>query len=149
MAGDVTAGTLNRLIAVCRDGEEFYGYAARKVSRPQLRALLRATAGLHREIADALRHHVSGVGGSPVEGGTLAGRLRQLEGGVKATLASDAAAALVPGLEETEQVVVQAFESALADPIDGTARTVIAGKLEVLRATHARFVGIAERTARA
>jgi hypothetical protein len=48
MAGDITAGTLNRLIAVCRDGEEFYGYAARKVSRPQLRALLRATAGLHR-----------------------------------------------------------------------------------------------------
>ena len=149
MAADKTAGTLNRLIAVCRDGEEFYGYAAQKVSRPQLQELLRETAGLHREIADSLRPHVRGAGASPAEGGTLAGRFRQLKGGLKATLASDTEAALVPELEETEHTVVQAFESALADPVDPAAKTVIADQLEVLKATQARIAGIARRAAHA
>ena len=44
---DKTAGTLNQLIAVCRDAEEFYGYAAEKVSGSQLQPLLRDAAEDH------------------------------------------------------------------------------------------------------
>jgi uncharacterized protein (TIGR02284 family) len=146
---DQTAGTLNHLIAICRDAEEFYGYAADKVSGSQLQPLLRETAGLHREIGDALRPYVSGAGASPAEGGTLAGKLRQLRGGIKATLAPDAEAALVPELEDTEQTVVQAFESALRDAVDAGAKRLVADKLEVLKATHARIADIARRTAQA
>ena len=149
MAADKTVGTLNHLIAVCRDAEEFYGYAADKVSGSQLQPLLRETAGLHREIGDALRPYVSDAGASPAEGGTLAGKFRQLKGGLKATFASDTEAALAPELEHTEQTVVQAFESALGDPVNEAAKTLIAEKLEVLRATHARIAEIARRTARA
>jgi uncharacterized protein (TIGR02284 family) len=146
---DKTAGTLNHLIAVCRDAEEFYGYAADKVGGSQLQLLLRETAGLHREIGDALRPYVSGAGASPAEGGTLAGKLRQLRGGIKATLASDAEAALVPELEDTEQTVVQAFESALGDPVNDAAKRLITDKLALLKATHARIAEIARRTAQA
>jgi len=149
MAADKTAGTLNQLIAVCRDAEEFYGYAADKVGASQLQPLLRETAGLHREIGDALRPHVSGAGASPAEGGTFAGKLRQMKGGLKATFASDTEAALVPELEETEQAVVQAFENALAEPMDPTAKTLVAGKLEVLKATHERIAEIARQSAHA
>ena len=113
----------------------------------QLQSLLRETAGLHREIADALRPHVSGAGASPAEGGTLAGKFRQLKGGLKATLASDAEAALAPELEQTEQTVVQAFERALAEPMAPAAKTLVADKLEVLKATHARIAEIARRAA--
>lgn len=147
MAADKTVGTLNQLIAVCRDAEEFYGYAAEKVSGAQLQPLLRETAGLHREIGDALRPHVSGAGASPAEGGTLAGKFRQLKGGLKATLASDTEAALAPELEQTEEAVVQAFESALAEPIAPAAKTLVTDKLEVLKATHARIAEIARRAA--
>ena len=149
MAADTTAGTLNRLIAVCRDAEEFYGYAAEKVSGSQLQPLLRETAGLHREIGDALRPHVSGAGASPAEGGTLGGKLRQLKGGLKATFASDTEAALVPELEETEQTVVHAFESALGDPVNDEAKRLVADKLEVLKATRARIAEIARTAAHA
>jgi uncharacterized protein (TIGR02284 family) len=149
MAADRTVGTLNHLIAVCRDGEEFYGYAAEKVSRPQLRELLRETAGLHREIGEALRAQVSGAGASPAEGGTLPGKLRQLKGGLKSILAADTERALVPELEQAERAVVQAFQEALAEPIAEPARTLIAGKLELLRATHDRFVDVARRAAQA
>jgi uncharacterized protein (TIGR02284 family) len=147
MAADQTAGTLNHLIAVCRDAEEFYAYAAEKVSGSQLQTLLRQTAALHREIGEALRPYVSGAGAAPAAGGTLAGKLRQLKGGVKATLASDAEAALMPELEDAEQTVMQAFESALGDPVNDAAKRLIAAKLEVLRATHARFAEIARRAA--
>jgi uncharacterized protein (TIGR02284 family) len=147
MAADKTVGTLNHLIAVCRDAEDFYGYAADKVRGSQLQPLLRETADLHRQIGDALRPHASGAGASPAEGGTLVGKFRQLKGGLKATLASDTAAALVPELENTEQTVVQAFESALDDPMNAAAKTLVADKLEVVRATHARIVEIARRTA--
>jgi uncharacterized protein (TIGR02284 family) len=147
MAADETAGTLNHLIAVCRDAEEFYSYAAEKVSGSQLQPLLRQTAGLHREIGEALRPHVSGAGASPAEGGTIAGKLRQLRGGIKATLASEAEAALVPELEETHRTVVQAFESALDDPVNDAAKRLVAAKLEVLKATHGRIADITRRAA--
>ena len=149
MAADKTAGTLNQLIAVCRDAEDFYGYAADKVGESQLQPVLRETAGLHREIGDALRPHVSGAGASPAEGGTLAGKLRQLKGGLKATFASDTEAALVPELQHTERAVVQAFEGALGEEMDPAAKTLVAGKLEVLKATHARITEIARQGAHA
>jgi uncharacterized protein (TIGR02284 family) len=146
---DKTVGTLNHLIAVCRDAEEFYGYAADKVSGAQLQPLLRQTADLHRGIGDALRPYVSGAGASPAEGGTLAGKFRQLKGGLKATLASDTEATLVSELEETEQTVVHAFERALGEPVDTAAQTLLADKLELLKATHARIAEIARRGAHA
>ena len=145
MAADVTPGTLNQLIAVCHDAEELYGYAARKADGSRLQPLLNAAAGLHREIGDALRPHVSDAGVSPAAGGTLAGKLRHLKGGLKATFAADPEIALLPELQDTEQAVVQAFEGALAEPIDPAARTLVAGRLEVLRATQDRIAGIAER----
>jgi len=147
MAADKTVGTLNHLIAVCRDGEDFYGYAAEKVSAPELQQLLRETAGLHREIGDALRPHVSEAGASPAEGGTLAGKLRQLKGGFKAVLASDTEAVLVPELETAEQAALQAFEGALAEPMDASAKAVVAEKLELVKTAHARIAAIARRAA--
>ena len=149
MAADTTAGTLNHLIAVCRDAEALYGYAAEKVSGSQLPPLLRETAGLHREIGDALRPHVSSAGASPAEGGTLGGKFRQLKGGLKAIFAADTEAALVPELADTEQTVVRAFEGALGDPVNDAAKRVVADKLEVLKATHARIAAIARTAARA
>ena len=60
-------------------------------------------------------------------------------------MASDAEAALAPELEQTEQSVVQAFESALAEPIDPAAKTLVADKLGVLKATQARIAEITRR----
>jgi uncharacterized protein (TIGR02284 family) len=147
MVGDRTAGTLNHLIAVCRDAEVFYGYAAGKVSGWQLPPLLRATASLHREIGQGLRTQVRGAGATPAERGTLAGTLRRLKGGLKATLTADTEAVLVLALQDTEQTVVEAFESALTGPIDAAARRRLADQLKVLKATHERIGEIARRAA--
>jgi uncharacterized protein (TIGR02284 family) len=102
---------------------------------------------LHREIGAALGPHVRDTGASAAEAGTFAGQFGQLEGGLEATWASDAERALVPELEQAEQAVVQAFEQALAEPMADAARSLVAGKLETLRATHVRFVEVARRAA--
>lgn len=149
MAADSAAGTLNQLIAVCRDAEAFYGYAADKVSAAQLEPLLREAATLHRQIGDELRPHVSRAGASPAEGGTFAGKLRQLKGGLKATLASDTEAALAPELVQAHQAAVEAFESALAEPMEPAAKALVAHNLEMLKATHLRIAEIARRAAAA
>ncbi|MCE3248057.1 MAG: hypothetical protein K0R41_1882 [Geminicoccaceae bacterium] len=138
MAADRIPGMLNQLIAVCRDAEELYGYAARKADGSELQPLLHAAAGLHREIGDALRPHVSGAGVPPAEGGTLAGKLRQFKGGLKATFAADPEFALLPELQDTEEAVVQAFEGALAEPLDPAAKTVVARRLGVRAGSAAR-----------
>jgi hypothetical protein len=43
--------------------------------------------------------------------------------------------------------VGQAFESALVEPIDAAAKTLVAHRREALEATQARFAGIARRAA--
>jgi hypothetical protein len=55
----------------------------------------------------------------------------------------------VTELEETEQTVVHAFEQALGEPADAAAKTLLADKLELLKATHARIAEIARRAAHA
>jgi uncharacterized protein (TIGR02284 family) len=139
--------TLNQLIAVCVDAEEYCSYAANKVGGSQLHPLLRAAAGLHREVGDALRPYVSDAGVSPVDGGTLAGKLRQLKGGIRATFAADPEAALLLELQGIEQQVVKAFEGALAEPMDPSARKLVAGRLAILTATQDRIADIVERAA--
>ena len=125
MASSKAPDRLNQLRAVCHDAEELYGYAADRVDGSDLRPLLRAAAGLHREIGDALQPYVSGAGGSFTAAGTLTGKLRQLRGGLRATFAADAEAALLPELQDAEEAVVQAFEGALAGPIDPAARMLV------------------------
>jgi hypothetical protein len=69
--------------------------------------------------------------------------------GLKATFASDTEAALVPELQDTEHAVVQAFENALTAPMDPAAKTLVAGNLEVLKATHERLTALARQSAHA
>jgi uncharacterized protein (TIGR02284 family) len=146
MASYKAPDTVNQLMAVCHDAEELYGYAADRVDGSDLRPLLRAAAGLHREIGDALQPYVNGASGSFTAAGTLAGKFRQLRGRLRATFAAQPEAALLPELEDAEQAVVQAFEGALAGPIDSGARTLVTARLELLKATQDRIANVARCT---
>jgi uncharacterized protein (TIGR02284 family) len=130
---DKTIGTVNTLIAMCRDGEDHYASAAEKAGNGQAKALFAEAAALHREIAAELQPLVKEAGGSPAEGGTLAGKTRQMVSSLKATFASDTEQTLVSALESTEEAAVDAFQKALEEPISDQAREVVAQKLELLR----------------
>jgi uncharacterized protein (TIGR02284 family) len=130
---DKTIGTVNQLIAMCRDGEDHYASAAEKAGDAQAKALFTEAAALHREIGAALQPLVKEAGGSPAEGGTLAGKTRQMVGTLKATFASDTEQTLASALEGTEEATVDAFQKALEEPITDPARVLIAAKLPPLR----------------
>jgi uncharacterized protein (TIGR02284 family) len=146
---DKTIGTINHLIAVCRDGEEFYGSAAEKVKDEGLQQQFREMAALHREIGDELRPHVAKAGGSPAEGGTLSGRTRQIFAALKALLASDTQATLVAELKVAEDAVVDAFQSALDDPISEAARERVVARLEDVKRARERMQALEQQVASA
>ena len=142
---DKTIGTLNRLIALCRDGEDFYGSAAEKVKDARLQQQFREMATLHREIGGDLRPYVATAGGSAAEGGTLAGKTRQLFATIRTMVTSNTEQTLVTELKAVEDSVVDAFEKALDEPILEEARQRVAARLEDVRSARARMQSL-ERT---
>jgi uncharacterized protein (TIGR02284 family) len=135
---DKTLGTVNHLIAVCRDGEDHYASAAEKAGDERAKALFAEAAALHREIGAELQPLVRQAGGSPAEGGTLAGKTRQMVGALRATFASDTERTLAAAVASTEEAAVEAFEQALEEPIADPARELVAQKLELLRSVRDR-----------
>jgi uncharacterized protein (TIGR02284 family) len=146
---DKTIGTINHLIAVCRDGEEFYSSAAEKVADEGLRRQFQEMAALHREIGDELRPHVAKAGGSPAEGGTLAGRTRQIFASLKAMLASDTKATLIAELKVAEDAVVEAFQGALDEPVSEAARERVAARLRDVQQARERMQALERQFAAA
>ncbi len=139
MAEDKTVGTLNHLIAICRDGEEFYSGAAETVTDPNLQSLFREMARIRQEITEDLRPEVAKAGGSPAEGGTLAGSVRRVFANIKASLSSDKHEVLLAELVEAEERALAAFEQAQHEPVSPESRSLIEGKLRILRGTHDRM----------
>lgn len=146
---DKTIGTVNHLIAVCRDGEEFYNRAAEKTGNERLRAIFQEAALLHREIGAELQPFVKSAGGSPAEGGTLAGKARQVVGTLKATFTSKTDETLVAELQEAEGAAIAAFENALDEPIREDAREFVATKLKELEGTRDRIRSLEREVATA
>jgi uncharacterized protein (TIGR02284 family) len=136
---DKTIGTLNRLIAVCRDGEEFYSRAADKVDDTRLQEQFRDMAKLHQDIGAELRPYVARAGGTASEGGTLAGQTRQIFATLKTMFAGDKTQTLISELETAEEAVVEAFQNAVDEPIDDEARERVKARLEDVRQARERM----------
>ncbi len=71
-----TIQTLNRLIRVCRDGEDFCGAAAERVAGADVGAVLRHRSGEWGRLGDELQALVLLLGGEPAFSPTLAARAR-------------------------------------------------------------------------
>jgi len=109
-----TTHTLNDLIAIARDGKDFYDEAAQKVENPELRALFNRIAGVKADIVAQLSGVVRSAGGQPETTGTLVGGMQQLYGKLRATL-GDTNYGYVAELEESEDRLLKAFDEALKD----------------------------------
>jgi len=108
------AHSLNDLIQIARDGEDFYLDAASKVQAPELSALFTRIAGVKTDIVTRLSAVVAAAGGTPAEHGTLVGAMQQFYGKVRATL-GDTTYGYVAELEESEDRLLKAFQDTLTD----------------------------------
>lgn len=105
---------LNDLIAISRDGCEFYEEAARNVDDSDLSGLFRRIAGVKAEIVAQLSTAVTAVGGKPEQKGTLAGNMQQMYARLRSSL-GDRDYGYVAELEESEDRLMDAFDDVIQD----------------------------------
>ncbi len=106
--------SLNDLIEIARDGQEFYTEAAGKVQDAELSALFTRISGVKQDIVNSLSAAVRAAGGEPAKGGTMVGSMQQFYGKVRATL-GDTQYGYVAELEESEDRLLKAFNDTLKD----------------------------------
>lgn len=136
MSENDVAAALNRIVAVCRDGIEFYEQAAGKVEDPEIRDIFRNMAKVRRETIGELAPFVTAEDEEVSVSGTVAGTTHRLLSEIQASLSSDQTMALVSQLELTEERTVEELKSIvdqrlLPDPV----WEILGRKVEVFRAT--------------
>lgn len=116
--------SLNEMIEVLNDGKQFYAQAATEVKRADLQALFRRMAATKGDIASQLQVRARALGEKPATGGSLSGALQKLYAEVKVKLTSDSDHEYVAQLEEFEDRIKHAFESAVASSDDNDVRRI-------------------------
>ncbi len=109
-----TTHALNDLIAIARDGQDFYTEAASKVDNAELSVLFNRIASVKQNIVRDLSAVVTSAGGEPVTHGTVVGAMQEFYGKVRATL-GDKQYGYVAELEESEDRLLKAFTEAASD----------------------------------
>ncbi|MCJ0972104.1 PA2169 family four-helix-bundle protein [Pseudomonas sp. PS1] len=134
---------LNELIEITRDGQHFYQHAMEAVKDVELQHLFRDLAQAKTHVIQALSVKVAANQEQPAQGGTTAGKLREVYADTKARL-SDPDAVYVDQLDQAEERILGAFEDALktAEP---DVRALLAIELPKLRACHARIHALNHR----
>lgn len=131
-----TAHTLNDIIEIARDGQDFYTEAAAKVKDAELSALFTKIAGVKSQIVTSLSSTVAATGAKPAEHGTVVGSMQQFYGKVRATL-GDTQYGYVAELEESEDRLLKAFKETLTDSdTPPAARAEVSRLLPLVQETH-------------
>lgn len=128
MSENKTTHTLNDLIAIARDGQEFYAEAAQKVEDAELSALFSRIAGTKAKIVSELSSAVQAAGGTPDDDGTMVGTMQKMYGTIRAML-GDTQYGYVAQLEESEDRLLHAFEDTIGDNDTPPAAREVASRL--------------------
>ncbi|WP_339463702.1 ferritin-like domain-containing protein [Pseudomonas sp. EA_105y_Pfl2_R69] len=132
---------LNELIAITRDGQQFYQHAHDAVTDVRLQVLFRDMSQSKTELIRALAAKVVDSHEAPASGGTFIGKLRQVYADAKASLASDKEATYVAQLEEAEDRILQAFEDAL-ESAEADVHALLIAEMPKVRANHERMLAL-------
>jgi uncharacterized protein (TIGR02284 family) len=130
------AATLNELIAITRDGLDFYSEALGQVKNPHLKIVFRGIIDAKHQLIGALSERVRERGEQPSPEGTLAGTFRKLYADLLARISREKQAVYIAQLEQSEDRLLAAFEQAAAD---ATVRDAIVQNLPKVRLCHAEM----------
>lgn len=131
-----TTTNLNELIEVLNDGITFYDDAVNATENAGYRALFMRMAASKRAIVADLGQHVSRLGDTPADGGTVMGALRKGYADLRASLSKHPDARYIAQLEECEDRILEAFRDALAVSDDAALRAIAQQHLPQVRAMH-------------
>lgn len=108
-----TIRTLNRLIRVCRDGEDFCAAGARRAAAADLSAVLRQRSEEWGRLGDELQALVLLLGGEPATSATLAARARHWCLGARLAVLGPADATLVAAWQSLERQAEECYRAAI------------------------------------
>jgi len=141
-----SAGPLNDLLMLARDGERFYRDAAAKVECAELRATFRQMADVRQRLMNDLAEAVAARGERPSAHGTLRGQSRQAYAGLRATLTPDPDDVYIRQLEAIEDRLLLAYENAVDRADAGSERPLLQRHLLTVRAAHDRMRALKDQS---
>lgn len=109
-----TIRTLNRLIRVCRDSEDFCGAVVRRAAGTDLSAVLRHRSEEWGRLGDELQALVLLLGGEPATAPTFAARARHLALGARLAVLGPADATIVAAWQSIERHAEARYLEAIA-----------------------------------
>ena len=131
---------LNDLLVICRDGKDFYEYAARQTGDAALQNLFLEMARIRQGVIEDLAARTREAGGTPRRGiGTLPGLMRRSYARLKVMVSADSDAALIAELEETEDRTLEAFSAAQEELGEGGVGLLVRRHKDTFQRTHDRM----------
>lgn len=129
---------LNRLIAICRDGERGFRYAVNHVHDPQIKALFLEIASQREQFAAAILPHARRLGGATESDGSFAAALHRGWMTIKDAMPGSDDSGIIREAERGERIALGAYEEALDGLLPPDALGVIEQQCAQVRHSHSR-----------
>lgn len=141
---------LKEILAVARDGVDFYDKAQLEIQDPNLQRLFGRMADAKRELITGLSGQLRDLGGEPPRFGTALGSIRETYTKMRATLlpllGRDDAKLYTDELEQTEDRLLAHVRNALKEA-DPDLRAHLQGYLPEVQACHDEMRNLKQRMA--
>jgi len=138
MAERTERSVLNRLIAVCRDGERGFRYAVNHVHDPAIKSLFLEIASQREQFVADLLPHAQRLGGATESDGSFAAALHRGWMTVKDALPGSDDAGIVREAERGERIALGAYEEALDGLLPPDTLGVVERQCAQIRHSHNR-----------
>jgi len=139
-------GTLNGLIAICKDGKKGFTLASEDTKDAEFKALCSQYAMQRGKFAAELREAVTMLGGTPQDSGTVAGDLHRGWIGLKAAVTRDDEDAIIAECERGEDAAKNAYEKALNEYLPSEVTTLVQRQYSQVKEAHDRFSAMQKAT---
>jgi uncharacterized protein (TIGR02284 family) len=137
LSNDDVISELNKLIEVCKDGQEGFKIAAEGVERSDLKSFFYEYSQQRAQFAGELQTLVQGLGGDPDNSGSFSGTLHRGWMNLKSALMGN------------EDSAKSAYKSAAQEPLPGYIHDVVTDQLRAILQAHDRVKALRDAAANA
>lgn len=130
---------LNQVLAVCEDGTIFYQHAAREVDSASLRRIFLEQASARRDAINELTEEVVQREGSPMESGTISGKLNRWYADIKASLSENQDYSFIEQLEQVEKDTLNELKKAVRSLQNPRLASKLGNHLATIQLAHDRL----------
>jgi uncharacterized protein (TIGR02284 family) len=131
--------TLNNLIETCKDGDNGFRAAARGVTNPDLKTLLRSYQRQRAHFARELQDEVRRLGGDPQRRGSLSATLHRGWMKIKVAVTGRDETAIVTECERGEDAARQNYEEALREQLPPEVQAILERQFAAVKEAHDRI----------